>query len=165
MLGKRHHVVAALAEGRQPHGDHVDAVEEILAELALGHHPGEIAIGRRNDPDVCLDFLGTADAAELAFLQHAQNLDLQHRAHLADLVEEDRPLVGDFDESFLVAVRSGECASHVAEQLRVQERLGERAAVDGDERPVAARRAHVNRAGDELLAGARFAGDQHGAAG
>ena len=69
-------------------------------------------------------------APELALLQHAQQLHLHDRAHLADLVEEDRALLGDLDQPLLVAVGAGERAAHVAEQLGVEQRLGQRAAVD-----------------------------------
>ena len=67
-----------------------------------------------------------ADAPELPLLQDAQDLHLQHRAHLADLVEEDRALVGDLDQALLVRVGAGERAAHVAEELRIEQRLGER---------------------------------------
>jgi len=45
----------------------------------------------------------------------------------------------------------------------VEERLGDRRAVDLDERHVALRAAIVDRARHQLLAGAGFAGDEHGA--
>ena len=55
-------------------------------------------------------------------------------------------------------------AAHVSEELRVEKGFGERAAVERDKRPFAPRRVHMDRAGDELLARSRFAGDEHGAA-
>ena len=61
----------------------------------------------------------------------------------------------------LVGVRAGERALDVAEQLGLEQRLGDRAAVDGDERLVGARRQVVQRARDQLLAGAALAGDEH----
>ena len=48
----------------------------------------------------------------------------------------------------------------MAEQLRFDEVLGERRAVDGDEGGAAARAARVDRAREQLLAGSRFADDQ-----
>ena len=58
--------------------------------------------------------------------------------------------------------RAGERAALVAEQLRVDQFRRNRPAVDAIERAVAARRAIVDRPGDQLLAGARLAEDQHG---
>ena len=54
-----------------------------------------------------------------------------------------------------------ERAARVAEQLRFEQRLGDRAAVDGDERLVAPRARAVDRAREQLLAGAGLAVDQH----
>ncbi len=41
-----------------------------------------------------------ADALELAFLQDAQQLGLDGRRHLADLVEEERAAVGELEAPF-----------------------------------------------------------------
>jgi hypothetical protein len=48
----------------------------------------------------------------------------------------------------------------VAEQLRLDQLLGDRRAVDGDEGALGAPRDTVDVAGDDLLAGAAFAGDE-----
>ena len=60
---------------------------------------------------------------------------------------------------------AGERAAHVAEQLGLEQRLGDRAAVDRHEPLRAARAVVVNGARDELLAGAGLAGDENRAAG
>ena len=62
-----------------------------------------------------------------------------------------------------MADRAGEGAPHVAEQLGLEQLLGDRAAVDGHEQALGAPAVVVDRAGDQLLAGAALAGDQHGA--
>ena len=61
--------------------------------------------------------------------------------------------------------RAGERASFVAEQFAFQQLLGNRGAVDGEERLLAAVAVMINRAGDEFLAGAAFAGDERGGVG
>ena len=66
---------------------------------------------------------------------------------------------------FLVVGRAGERAAHVAEQLRLEQRLGDRRAVHLDQRHVALRAAVVDRARHQLLAGAGLAGDEHRALG
>ena len=71
-----------------------------------------------------------ADALELALLQHAQQLRLQRRAHRPDLVEEQRAPVRLLEPALAGADGAGERAAHVAEQLRLEQRLGNRAAVD-----------------------------------
>ena len=61
--------------------------------------------------------------------------------------------------------RAGERALHVAEQLALDQLLGNRGAVDLDERPGAPTAQRVDAARDELLAGAVLAVDQHAAVG
>ena len=67
---------------------------------------------------------------------------------------------------FFEAIGGGECALHVAEERGLQQFRRHGAGVDGDKWLVAARRVGVNGLGDEFLAGAAFALDEHsGAAG
>ncbi|MFN8096101.1 MAG: hypothetical protein U0599_28455 [Vicinamibacteria bacterium] len=69
--------------------------------------------------------------------------------------------MGLLEQALLVGDGAGEGAAHVAEQLRLEEPLRDRPAVDRHERPLGPRTVAVDRAGDELLAGARLAGHQH----
>ena len=93
--------------------------------------------------------------------ERAQELDLEARRHLADLVEEERAAVGFLEQALLVRGRARERALDVAEELRLEERLGKRRAVDGDEGPARARARVVDCLGDHLLAGSRLAVDEH----
>src|SRR5690606_33905554 len=76
---------------------------------------------------------------------------------LADLVEEDRPAFGALEEAHLALQGSRECASLVAEELALEELLGERRAVDTEEGLVRPRRELVDALGEDLLARARLA--------
>jgi hypothetical protein len=69
------------------------------------------------------------------------------------------------EQSLFVLHRAGKRALHVPEQLGLEQALGERAAVEREERLVAARRDVVDIAGDDFFPGARFPFDQHGAVG
>ena len=84
--------------------------------------------------------------------------------HGADLVEEERAAVGDFEEAFLGRDGGGEGALDVAEERGFEQVRRDGAGVDGDEGLVAARRVGVDGLGDELLAGAALALDQNGGA-
>ena len=106
-----------------------------------------------------------AERLELALLQHAQQLRLERRAHRADLVEEDRAAVGQREFALLCRGRAGEGAANVPEQLRLEQRLRNRRAIDLDERHVALRAAVVDRARDQFLPGAGLAGNEHRALG
>ena len=84
-----------------------------------------------------------ADALDLAGLEEPQQQRLHAQAHLADLVHEDRAAVGRFEQAALVAVGVGEAAAHVAEQLRLEQRVGNARAVDRDAAARGARRLRV----------------------
>ena len=57
----------------------------------------------RHQAHVHLDRLRAAEALELLLLQHAQQLGLQLRRDVADLVEEQRPLVRQLEAADLLA--------------------------------------------------------------
>ena len=109
--------------------------------------------------------LGAAEALELALLQHAQQLHLRAEVDVADLVEEERAALGHLEAPLLAGVGAGERALLVAEQLRLDQRVGQRRAAHLDERLLRAQRVVVDGVRDQLLAGARLAADQHGGVG
>src|SRR5262249_22298613 len=131
----------------------------------LRDHLREVAVARRDDPRLERVRARIADALERALLEHAQQLRLELERNLADLVEEQRALAGELEPPGAVSDRAGERALDVTEQLPLEHARRERGAADGDERALVGIRRVVDRAGDELLAGARFAADQHGRAG
>ena len=103
-----------------------------------------------------------AHPRELAVLQHVEQLGLQGRVELADLVQEDGSAVGELEAAGLALVGAGEGASLVAEQLALQQLMRHRRAVHLDEGGPAARRVHVDAPGHQLLADAGLAAHQHG---
>ena len=102
-----------------------------------------------------------AQAAELHLLQHAQQLDLGKEAEVADFIEEEGAVAGLLEVAFAGADRSGKCALLVAEQLGFNEGFRNGAAGDGHKRAAGAGAEIMDGAGDQFLAGAAFAGDQH----
>ena len=147
--------------GGQVHGDGVEPIEEILAERVGGDHRPQIAVGGGDDARVHPPHRRRADAAEGPLLQERQQLRLRRQPEIADLVEEQRPAVGDLDQAQLALAGVGEGAALVAEQLALDQGLRDRGAVELDERAARPRRAVVQHARDRLLAGAALAGDQH----
>ena len=96
----------------------------------------EIAVGRGDDAHVDAHVLAAAEPREHAVLQHLQQLGLQRRAHLADLVEEHRPVVGELELAGLVLDGAGERAALETEELGLEQLGRQRRAVDLDERAV-----------------------------
>ncbi len=106
---------------------------------------------------------GVAQAFVHVVLQEAQQLDLHAQGHVTDLVQEHRAALGGGDTAGVVAHGVGEGARLVAEQLGFEQGFGQRSAVDGDERMAVTRTEVVNGAGQQRLARARLAVDQHAA--
>src|SRR5207244_13111044 len=80
---------------------------------------------------------------------------------LGALVEEEAALVGHLELAELLLVGVGEGPLLVAEELALEEGLGDRRAVERDERAAAAGALVVDRLGDELLPRAALTGDEH----
>jgi hypothetical protein len=95
-------------------------------------------------------------------MQDAQQPDLRGGGDVADLVEEDGAAVGRVEEAALIALRAREGALHVPEELGLEQRLGERSAVERHEGERPTRALLVERAGHQLLAGAALPLHQHG---
>src|SRR5262245_62799186 len=157
VVGEEWNIVAALPQRRQDDGHDAQAVEEVLPEFSFGDERRQVLVGGGDEPDVDLDALRPANPPDLALLEHPQELRLHARADLTDLVEKARSAVRRLEEPSLVGQRAGERALDVAEELALEQGLGERAAVDRDEWLIAAAARRVDGPRDQLLARARLA--------
>ena len=134
----------------------VDAIEEILAEASLvdralrdrGSSPrrcarrtGSPCRHRRGAPCAPAARAGASPAPSSGISP------ISSRNSVPPLACKKRPA--------RATLRVGEGAARVAEELALEQRLGHRRAVDGDERPRGAAAALVDRARDELLAACR----------
>ncbi len=142
----------------------VEAEIEVLPKTAVLDQLHHIPVGRGDDAYIDLNRLRAPQAQQLAFLDHAQQLDLHGGGHFGDFIQAQRAAVGGFDQAGL-ADGAGEGALLVAEQFVGQQFLVEGAAVHRDERAVRPPTVLVQIAREQFLAGAGFAGDQHVAAG
>ena len=103
---------------------------------------------------------GFAERGNFARLEKPQQLRLQLEAELADLVEEQRAVPGGTNHARVVAIGAGERAAAMAEQLALEHLPRDRRAVERHERLVGADRIAMDGAGQDLLAGAAFAGNE-----
>jgi hypothetical protein len=133
VLGPAGDVALALAERGEVDLERVDPEEEVLAELLGLDHLAEVAVGRAEDADVDPERVVLADAADLARLQEPEQLDLtllsssptSSRKSVPPLATSKSPLR-------LVSAPVNEPLA-VAEELALDEVLGQGAAVDRDE--------------------------------
>src|SRR6185369_9603704 len=140
----------------------VQPIEEVVAERALADRLLQIAIGRRDHAHVDADRPRAPEAFEFPLLEDAEELGLQRRGDLADLVEEQGARVGHFELAGLAEDRSGERSFLVAEELAFEQRLGEGGAVDRDERPARPPALAMDRPRRHLLAGSALPADEDG---
>src|SRR5690606_12485653 len=127
------HVFASLAQRRHLELEDRQPMVEVEAEGAPIDGAGEIAVGRGENADVDQSILNAADAPEAHRLEHPEELRLDARAEVADLVEEEGAAVGELEQPSLRGLRVGEGAALVAEELALGELLAERGTVEVDE--------------------------------
>src|SRR5262249_12276795 len=152
----------ATTQWRKSHADDIQAIVEILAELAFFYQLLQIDIGSSDDADIYLNFLHAAQVHELAVLQYAQNLGLGVETHRSDFVEKERAFVCDFEQAFLRRDCTGKRSLNVAEQSGLEQLGGHRAGVYRNERTVFARRTGVNCFRDQLFSSAALALNENG---
>ena len=113
-------------------------------------------------PDVAGERLVVAHAADLAAFEEPQQLRLHRLGQLADLVQEERAAVGHLEQPDAMLVGPGERPLAMAEQLAFDQVLRQGAAIDRHQRHFRPQALIVQRPGDQFLARARLAHDQHG---
>ena len=118
-------------------------------------------IGGGDDAHVDRQIRGAADAIQSLGFEHAQQARLQIERHFRDLVEQQRAAVRALEDSFTRTQRAREAAALMAEQFGLDECRGNRGAIERDERLAGARTHGMHRFGDEFLAAAALAADQH----
>ena len=160
--GQQRHVAVPVAQRRQVDGEHVEAVEQVRTEAAFLDQVRQVAVGGRDYAEIHVDRLRAAHAHDFALLEHPQQVGLRLEADVGDLVQKHRASGGGFELALLAVLGAGERALLVSEQFALNERFGERAAVDHHHGVEAARAQPVNGAGHQLLAGAAFALDHDG---
>ena len=121
-------------------GNTLSRKKQVRAEPPLADRFLQVPVGGRHHASVRPQRLAAAHALELALLEHAQEGDLDRRRQLAHLVEEDRAAGRQLEAALAPLQGAGEGSPLVAEQLRGDEPLRERGAVDLDQRALGSRR-------------------------
>ena len=129
--------------------------------MAIAERDVRALVGRADQAEIDGHGFRGAEATHHPLLEDPQELRLEVHRHLGDLVEEERPAVGFLEQPDLFGGRARERAPRVAEELRFDQVLGQRRAVDLDPRAVSPVALLVERVREELLAGAALAHDEH----
>ena len=102
-----------------------------------------------------------AKAFEPPLLEDTEQFGLGDERHVANLVEEECPVVGEFKATGLAIVRAGERTFLVAEDFRFEQRVWQRRTIDRLEIPGTAPAQLVNHPRHDFLAGAGGSENQH----
>src|SRR5271157_6483802 len=116
--------------------DHVQAIVQVLSEPAGGDLRQQVLVGRSDQPGVKRYWPGCADGQDFLVLDGTKELGESGLVELANLVEEDCPPPRGDKQPRVVAVGAGESAADMAEELVLQQVVGDGRAVDGEEHRV-----------------------------
>jgi hypothetical protein len=112
---------------------HVQAVIEVFAKGSDANHLKKIAIGRRDNTSLKRDVYRAADSPELASLKDPEQLRLEGQLEFTNLVKKHAAISCALEESQLIAICSRECAAHMPEYLGLEQVVGKRGAVGGQQ--------------------------------
>src|ERR1700730_13232669 len=135
---------------------------QIQAEPALGAELPKVGVGRGNDANIGLPVAFSAERPVLLVLQEAKHRYLRLLTESIPFIKEQRPPLRVPDEAFARAARVRECATIVAKQLVLDQRVRNSAAIHGNERMVAAAPLVMERSGGEFLTRSGLAANKHG---
>jgi hypothetical protein len=102
------------------------------------HQLFKVLVGCRDHSDIDRHRGDSAERFDHFFLQDAQQPDLHCGRDIGDLIEEYCPFVGPDKSSWFFSARIGKGTSQVPEQFRLEQGVGQGAAIDGDEGRLAA---------------------------
>ena len=154
--------MAAVSQRRQVERQHGQSVVEVVPEAPRADRRRKVRVRGADEPDIGGLGARAAQAADGALLDHGEKLGLQGIGQQRDLIEEEHPAVRRLKEAGLGAVGIGEGPPLEAEELGLEQRLGDRRTVDVHEGPTAAGAVAMEQAGDQALAGAGVTLDQDG---
>ena len=93
--------------------DDVEPVQQVVAEAAFADERLEVAVGGGDHARAGAAHGAGAEQAELAAVEHAQQLGLAGERQLADLVEEEAARARELEQALAVRARAGEGAALV----------------------------------------------------
>ena len=134
----------------------MDAVVEVLAELAVLGQIFKIAMRSRHGAHIHGDWRISADPLDFTLFENAQELRLHGERHVANLVQEKCAAPCLLELSQVASRSAGERTFFMAKEFRLNQLCRDRRAIQRNEWTGAARAALVQGAGDQLFTCARF---------
>ncbi len=101
-------------------GTTFEPIIKVFAKRAFFQRRAQVAIRSGDHAHVHLQRLRSAQALKLALLQHAQQLHLDRRRHVADFIQKQRAFVRQLELAWLAGQCAGKSAALKAEKARFQ---------------------------------------------
>src|SRR5690606_34466248 len=139
-------------------------VIEVFAKRSILYGFFQIDIGRGDNADIDLYRRRVAKRREFAFLNDAKKPNLSFRTEVADLIQKDRPRVGNLEQAFFCGNGAGERAFCMAKKFAFKKFRWNVRTIYDNERKIRTRRSFVQSLCDKFLSGAGFAADKYGRA-
>src|SRR5205814_1178438 len=126
MVDEERNVFAPLPKREQVDRHHLEPIVEVSPEGLVVDGFLQVQVGRGDDPDIDADSPASTDPLDLSLLEHAQKLGLELRLERADLIQEQRASLSQFEFPQPSLKGARERSPLVAEQFGFDERLGQR---------------------------------------
>src|SRR5574341_1403153 len=94
VIDQRDNILGALSEWWKRDGDDIESEEQVLSEQALADRFIQASIGGGHEAKIDPDRLCSTYPLKLVLLKYAEELRLQARLQVADLIEERGPPIG-----------------------------------------------------------------------
>lgn len=94
VVDQQRDILLSFRERRKLDLDDVQPIIEVVPKLPRGYKSIDIPMTGGDDANVHLDRAGPAERNELFLLQHAEQSDLECGRGVSDLVQKQRPVVG-----------------------------------------------------------------------
>src|ERR1700693_57003 len=162
MFREDRNVFDPLSQRRQTQQNRADTEVEIAPEALLLDRGGQILMGRRDEPDVHLTIVHVSQTPEAPFFQDLEQLGLDLKVHVSDLVEKQRAAVRAPQQSDLSRDGSRERPSFVAEELGLEELAVQARAIEIQKAFLATGAVAMEPGGQDSLARPGLAADENG---
>jgi hypothetical protein len=121
VAGEQHDVATAIAKRRELDPRDRQSMEEVVAKASRLDLLIEVPPRRCEQADIDANGLHASDATKLRTLDRSEQLRLQRELEVADLVDEERSLMGLLEDALSLSDSSGEGAAFVPEELALDE--------------------------------------------
>ncbi len=126
VLHQQGNVLFVIAQRRQIDVEDIQPEIKILPQMAAADRLFGIFVRGREHAHIHRRLGLASQPADLAVFQHAQEFRLRRRRHLADLIEQQRPAVGQLEAPDAAFRRAGKRATLVSENFAFHQRFGNR---------------------------------------